>query len=109
MEDPKTLRQALDAIQDMLTLKTYSEDLWDVLSALRGPDVRNHDLKMATTAVIRDAAFPNHPTTLRSFYGKDSRKRVIRRNKMFKKRENCRHFREHVFAAFEALRLRSGE
>ena len=38
---PKTLREALNQIQDMLTGREYSEDLWNVLVALRGPDSRN--------------------------------------------------------------------
>jgi hypothetical protein len=102
---PKTLRQALDSIQEMLTDKPYSADLWDVLVALRGPDCRNHKLKMATTAIIRDAAFPKHPTTLRSFYGQETRETVFRREQMFKHKQNRPHFREHIQDAMDALEL----
>lgn len=101
----ENLREALDCIQEMLNNHTYSADLWDVLTALRGPDCRNHKLKMATTAVIRDAAFPKHPTSLLSFYGRDDHKSFVRRKKMFKDKENRPHFREHVASAFESLGL----
>ena len=54
------VRKALDAIDEILSGKdsfaaTY---MWDVLSALRGPDVDDQGLKDATTSVIRAAAFP---------------------------------------------------
>ncbi len=105
MEEPKTLRQALDCIQEFLTNKPYSADLWDVLVALRGPDCRNHKLKMATTCVIRDAAFPNHPCEERSFYGTNTLEAQFRREQMFKHKHNRPHFREHVTTAFELLGL----
>ena len=38
MAKPKTLRQALNQIQDMLDGQSYSADLWDVIVALRGPE-----------------------------------------------------------------------
>jgi hypothetical protein len=94
---PKTLRGALDQIQDMLSGKSYSEDLWNVLVGLRGPDSRDRKLKSATTLVIRDAAFPKHPCSLLSFFGRD--------RKDLKQREDANHFREHVKDAFESLKL----
>jgi hypothetical protein len=99
------LRQALDCIQYMLDGKPYSAALWDVLSAIRGPDCRNHSLKTATTMVIRDAAFPKHPCEERSFYAKDNAKSASRRKKMFSKKGGRPHFREHVRDAFECLGL----
>jgi len=109
MEEPKTLRQALDCIQEMLSNKPYSADLWDVLSAIKGPDCRNHRLKIATTCIIRDAAFSNHPCEHRSFYAKDTPQSVIRRKKMFRNKENRPHFRDHIVEAFAALGLKLGE
>ena len=102
---PKTLRGALDQIQDMLSGKSYSEDLWNVLVGLRGPDSRDRKLKSATTLVIRDAAFPKHPCSLLSFFGRDRKDLAARRKKMFKQREDANHFREHVKDAFESLKL----
>lgn len=55
----KKLRKQLDVIQEMLK-EEGGDRLWDVLSALRGPD--NADLgsltKNETTSYIRAAAFP---------------------------------------------------
>lgn|ERR1019366_2406285 len=101
----KTLRGALNQIQDMLSGKPYSEDLWNVLTGLRGPDSRDRKLKSATTVVIRDAAFPKHPCSLLSFFGRDRKDLVARRKKMYAKREDANHFREHVKDAFESLNL----
>jgi hypothetical protein len=102
---PKTLRAALDEIERMLTNQPYSADLWDVLSAIRGPDSRNRKLKHATTTIIRSAAFPKRPCEERSFYGEDSAKRAEIRKRLFHSREDFNHFRQHVKAAFDALGL----
>ena len=52
------LRKQLDQIDTWLC-EEGGEKLWDVLSALRGPDVDDTvDLKETTTIVIRAAAFP---------------------------------------------------
>jgi len=101
--EPKTLREALDAIQEMLSDKPYSADLWDVLVALRGPDCRNHKLKMATTCVIRDAAFPKHPCEERSFYNKPTQETRKCLEGMFTDKRNRPHFREHVWDALIVL------
>ncbi len=105
MLQPKTLREALDRIQKMLDKQSYSGELWDVLVALRGPDSRNRKLKYATTAVIRQAAFPLRPCEDRSVFGKDTRELAARRKQMFKHREDYNHFREHCRDAFAALGL----
>ena len=102
---PKTLRGALDSIQEMLSGKPYSEDLWNILTGLRGPDSRNRKLKTATTLVIRDAAFPKHPCSALSFFGRDRKDLAVRRKKMYAKKEDANHFREHVADAFQSLDL----
>lgn len=102
---PKNLREALDTIQDMLSGKKYSEDLWNVLVALRGPDSRNRKVKSATTAVIRSMAFPKQPCSALSIFGSDSKEMASRRKKLFKNREDHTHFREHVRDAFQSLEL----
>jgi hypothetical protein len=50
----------LDKIDDFLITADRMESLslWDVLTALRGPDDEDRDLKDVTTAVIRAKAFP---------------------------------------------------
>ncbi|MGA2886140.1 MAG: hypothetical protein ABSE80_13480, partial [Halobacteriota archaeon] len=61
MKTPKTLRGALQQIERMLNKQPYSADLWDILSAIRGPDSRKWGIKDATTTIIRSEAFPKHP------------------------------------------------
>ena len=102
---PKTLRGALNQIQRMLEAE-YSGDLWDILVALRGPDSRNRKLKYATTAVIRQAAFPKRPCETRSIFGQDSKALAARRKAMFKKKADHNHFREHVRDSFDSLGLK---
>jgi len=102
---PRTLRAALDQIQDMLDGRSYSADLWDILTALRGPDSRNRKAKNATTALIRSAAFPKRPCEDRSIFGTDSPRLAKRRRKLFRKRRDLNHFRDHIRDAFAALGL----
>lgn len=102
---PKSLRAALDQIQEMLSGKSYSAALWDILVSLRGPDSRDRKLKHAATAVIRSAAFPKRPCEERSIYGSDSKEFVKRRRELFRKRKDQNHFREHVRDSFAALGL----
>jgi hypothetical protein len=105
MRTPRTLRGALDQIQQLLTKQPYSANLWEVLSAIRGPDSRNKRLKHATTTIIRTAAFPKRPCEERSFYGDDSAKKAEIRKRLFKNKEDNNHFREHVRDAFSSLGL----
>lgn len=106
---PKTLRGALNCIQQLLTKQPYSGDLWDVLSAIRGPDSRDRKIKHATTTIIRSAAFPKRPCEERSFYGEDSAKRAEIRKWLFKSKGDQNHFRQHVEAAFASLGLSLSE
>jgi len=107
---PKTLREALDTIQEMLSGNSYSADLWDVLVSLRGPDSRNKKVKNATTALIRTAAFPLRPCLERSVYAtRDSKELAARRKSLFATKLDNNHFREHVKDSFAALGLRIEE
>jgi hypothetical protein len=108
MAKPKNLCQALNRIQDMLDGQPYSAALWDILVALRGPDSRNRKVKNATTALIRSAAFPKRPCEERSIFGTDSLRLAKRRKKLFRKKKDFNHFREHVRDAFDALGLSLG-
>jgi hypothetical protein len=109
MAKPKTLRHALDQIQDMLDGHSYSADLWDVLVALRGPDSRDRKIKNATTALIRSAAFPKQPCLERSVFAhEDSAELARRRSSLFAKKLDNNHFREHIAAAFESLGMTIG-
>jgi hypothetical protein len=103
---PSTLRGALRAIEKMLSGQSYSASLWDILSAIRGPDSRDRKTKHSTTTVIRSAAFPSRPCEERSFYSDDSGEKVNRRKRLFKQKKDFNHFRQHVEAAFDALGLK---
>ena len=106
LNTPRTLRGALRFVESMLTKQSYSADLWDILSAIRGPDSRNKRLKHATTTVIRSAAFPSRPCEERSFYSEDSAEKAEIRTRLFKNKEDFNHFRQHCEAAFDALDLK---
>lgn len=59
---PTTLEKVLNVIDEFLERDPYGEQLWDILTALRGPDADNPDSepseKASTTAPIRARAFP---------------------------------------------------
>lgn len=57
---PKTARQVLDAIDAYMVDSGVKDSgqLWDVLTALRGPDSQSFGLKHDITCPIRRAAFP---------------------------------------------------
>ena len=114
---PKTAKDVLTIINDffILTEPTYSgksEDfanrtdeaskLWDILTALRGPDDTNLSLKEATTAVIRYHALPvcdkNGATVYKDCIGNE-----IARHKY--ESTASRHFISHAKNAFKALGL----
>lgn len=65
MEKPTTAREVLDLIDNFLLEgdSTETNKLWDVLSALRGPDSDDFRLKDETTIHIRRAAFPRFSST----------------------------------------------
>src|SRR5260370_5257383 len=58
----KTMKQVLLVLNrffnDNLVGVKEHEKLWDLFSALRGPDSENENVKLATTAIIRQKAFP---------------------------------------------------
>lgn len=59
MKKKGKVRIALDAIDKVLSVGDQeAQDLWAVLTALRGPDGTNYTAKAHTTVAIRRAAFP---------------------------------------------------
>lgn len=54
----KTIIDGLDKASATLSGQD-ADDLWAILSALRGPDSGGNDLKWATTAVIRAKTVPH--------------------------------------------------
>lgn len=56
-----TMKEVLDVIDEFLVQHGRDNEgamLWDVLTALRGPDSGDDEVKQATTVHIRAAAFP---------------------------------------------------
>ena len=66
-----TLRKALDQIDELLLDPAISSDLWAVLTALRGPDDEDYELKVLYTAPLRTAAFPRFSVPAHNYLGED--------------------------------------
>jgi hypothetical protein len=113
------VREILDVIDNALrpsdkTVYGYDQEvarkLWNILSALRGPDNASVFIKDATTGVIRRQAFPKTfkgnfgdsylHRNLALSYTDDPGKVVFRRD--FMKQD---HFGGHVIKAFNSLGL----
>lgn len=84
------------------------EDLWNVLSALRGPDAEdNHELKLATTGVIR---YHFLGKTRGSMHGSTVLPDTEEAAKLRRQYTNVwSHFISHAKDAFEALGLKWDE
>ncbi len=74
--------------------------LWNVLSALRGPDNEDGAAKLACVSQIRRAVAGQSFTDFGGYHRFDSQEDAKIRSKM----TNC-HFKLHMQAAFEALSL----
>jgi len=108
VQKPMTCLQMVRAIQQMLKNASESESckMWDILTALRGPDFDNSEsIKRATTAVIRHRFLANTPNYFFVSIGEDGQHLV-------EKRVNCEsnyHFINHAKSAFRALGLKWDE
>lgn len=95
------LRKILTTIEDVLLgddtdLRT---DLWNVLTALRGPDTGDINVKTFSTCLIRMRAFPRIARSGKApadFVGV----------KPFSARDDSGHFNAHAWNAWDALRRR---
>jgi len=111
----KTCRQALDVIDEMLAgLPVYERNrLWNVLTALRGPDDEDIDSKKATTAIIRSVALPKAASITIGFpnasilglTNEDSEGYAAHRCHSFRSYGRGPHFDEHAVLAFASLEL----
>ena len=107
MARPKTCRGMLNQISrflrdDSQVLKGERKKLWEVLTALRGPDYgESYNTKRATTAVIRYHALGS--SAVRGFA-------QVRPDDEYSVRTRCemkgRHFIDHAILAFDALGLK---
>lgn len=100
-----TVRGMLSQIEDFLLHRDdKAAALWDVLSALRGPDERSEN-KNATTIHIRRRAFPRL-----SKLAEDSGPRRIPASFItyapFDPRMSSSHFTKHIRKAAKVLRLK---
>lgn len=103
------MEEMLKLISDFLKRNDgESEILWDVLTALRGPDDENENDKRATTEVIRYRLFGNAGRESSDgqrnlngcLYGPDSESYVKIRERL-----PPSHFKGHAKKAFDALGL----
>jgi len=98
------IRTLLEYIKNEVSKNnSESEYLWSILSALRGPDDMNCELKMLTTGRIRSIVFGNwpHHAYMCNHYTLDPDEREYR-DKLL---EECSlHFAAHYHSAVEAIR-----
>ena len=107
----KAVRAELDRIETfLLQNNTDARHLWDILSALRGPDKTEDAMaKAVTTCVIRRRAFPklakstaryNIPASFRSMSGRNPRYPLVRKFEGFQYEP---HFEKHIRVAAVAI------
>lgn len=118
MSQPKSKEDMLQVLREFFLADDVSfyekTDMWDILTALRGPDRENtHAVKSATTAVIRQAVFGPDFIKARDAVGATMH---VDNNKEAKLRRSMDadtdaeygpdfHFRYHARRAFTALGL----
>jgi hypothetical protein len=109
----KTARQILNLLDRWFVAQKQDvrgadegQKLWDVLTALRGPDMRkSYNLKNTTTSRIRTAAFPRLATRgVGAFGASFSQGKMIRVPAVLT--TDHMHFIKHVKGATRALGLR---
>ena len=106
MMSPKT-REMLDWIDDFLVSHSLeAAELWDVLTALRGPDSGELGNKLRTTVPIRVAAFPRTAAMPGEFNG-GARSRAIFEGSpqdfVWPDNDSIEHFDYHIRQAAHAL------
>lgn len=86
-----------------------SRELWDVLTALRGPDNNREIDKNAATAVIRHAVGLKGYTRDYSFVVLPDSVQSAEQRQVLEREIVDSHFRRHAQLAFEALELKWDE
>lgn len=106
MMSPKT-REMLDRIDDFLASHSLeAAELWDVLTALRGPDREGLDDKMCTTVPIRVVAFPKTAAMPDEFNGGVKSRAIFEgspRDFVWPDINSTEHFDHHIRQAAYAL------
>lgn len=102
----KETKRVLNIIDEALVgaSTTTRRELWNILTALRGPDNDEGKLKANTTARIRSAAFPltakaGYPVSPALF-------RAALKSKPMDLTGSTRHFKRHIMDAAKALRMK---
>ena len=93
-----TLRQQFKAADNDTKI-----EIWDILTALRGPDNYDHDLKKATTGLVRKAVFGSIDLPMAIVTPRDFAVYVDKRT------HSSGHFSNHAENAFNALGLKWDE
>lgn len=115
MKIDEPFKQELARIVDFLNNNgEQSRKLWDVLSALRGPDSDNSTEKFISTEVIRDYIGLKDAGPLLIMSSGDSEEKLERRLELFPldgrvfgpRLERWTHFSNHALLAFQALGLK---
>ncbi|HWY36161.1 MAG TPA: hypothetical protein VNX68_16065 [Nitrosopumilaceae archaeon] len=120
IETPKTANDVLKIINDFFikTPKTFNENhaptdeghkLWDILTALRGPDNEDRTIKDEITAVIRNKALPScdkYGAIVCSDAPDSGRIRYAIHTKAIVEHSDIIHFFFHAKRAFNALGLK---
>lgn len=106
--DPE-VRKVLDLIDDALVAgDTASDQLWHVLTALRGPDSGNNDLKAMTTTHVRMTAFPKFFEAQQSGSIASVMATIVGQRMDQNQMYYCNsddHFLTHIYYAFKALAI----
>lgn len=103
----KTLTEMLDELDEFFVRSPDANKLWDILSALRGPDYHisdfegAHKVKMQTTVYIRQAAFPKAAQSSNLYHPSMETYSEIPFTPNPKTKSN--HFNHHIAAAANAL------
>ena len=104
MTNHKILREISKAVNGYNN--AWGAELWNILTALRGPDNHSDELKDATTAVIRWYAGIPQENSGYAISLPDSEASAEFRVKLLKNlKGKDRHFVSHARGAFEALGL----
>ena len=109
--EQRFLRKSLKTLDALLSHR-YGFYLFDVLSALRGPDSKSDNVKEATTGLIRGKAFPrvfdenkhqNHLGLVVTLVDNEDHAKL--RRDLENDREESHHFIAHAQSAFRYLGL----
>lgn len=104
----KTTRKFISSLRKQFRESDWKsrKEIWDILTALRGPDSDSLEEKEATTCIIRSTVFGEKASrNIPALINDDNEDRKDRRESGF----IHWHFTQHVKSAFKALNLKWDE